>query len=205
MKLPAQGRTDYNGFSAGHQAVDIGGNNGQWFGTPIVAPHDGTVTAAGQMGSGTNNAGLAIDIDGGRFKSRLAHNDKILVSVGQQVKKGQQVGTQGYTGYTIPAGKGGTHCHWVLWDNGTRVDGLKYIKEDNVLVDLPALTVLYRFYLGTEVSQYGLDNRLGKQTFQEAADGLKNSDQYKELVKQAKEGKLPVKNLPLDIRNKFGH
>lgn len=130
MKLPAQGNIS-QGFTPTHLAVDIAGP----YRSPIVAPHSGTVTAAGQMGTGTNNAGLAIDITGGQFKSRLAHNDQILVSVGQTVQEGQQVGLQGFTGYTIPSGQAGTHCHWVLWDNGTRVDGRNYITQGGV--DMP--------------------------------------------------------------------
>jgi septal ring factor EnvC (AmiA/AmiB activator) len=123
MRLPAQGRIS-QGFSSAHQAIDIAGG----FDTPIVAPHTGRISAAGQMGSGTNDAGLAVDVDGGRFKSRMAHNNRILVKVGQQVSEGQQIATQGYTGYTRPDNViQGTHSHWVLWDNGTRVDGRRYL------------------------------------------------------------------------------
>lgn len=130
MRYPAQGPVT-QGFSTTHLAIDIGGEAGKYFGTPILAPHDGTITAAGQMGTGTNDAGLAIDVTGSRFKSRLAHNNQILVSVGQVVKEGQQIGTQGYTGYTIPDNQpSSSHCHWVLWDNGVRVDGRNYIKDN---------------------------------------------------------------------------
>jgi hypothetical protein len=130
MIRPAQGGIGQE-FSAAHQAVDLGSANE--FGTPIVAPYAGTITAAGQMGSGTNDAGLAIDVTSldGKFLSRLAHNDRILVSVGQQVSKGQQLGTMGFTGYTIPNDtKGGTHCHWVLWVDGVRVNPLDYVTEE---------------------------------------------------------------------------
>lgn len=135
MIKPAQGPVGQE-FSDAHLAVDIGGP--EYFGTPIVAPYDGVITAAAQMGSGTNDAGLAIDIKShdGMYLSRLGHNDQILVRVGQTVKAGEQVGTQGYTGYTIPDNqKGGTHCHWVLWVNGVRVNGEDYINEGNDMTD----------------------------------------------------------------------
>lgn len=125
MILPGGAAPIGQGFSTAHQAVDQG--NAAWFNKPIYAPHSGTVTAVGQMGSGTNNAGLAVDITGGRYKSRMGHLDSYSVKVGQVVKEGQEIGRMGYTGYTIPAGKNGTHTHWILWDNGTRVDGRKYI------------------------------------------------------------------------------
>jgi murein DD-endopeptidase MepM/ murein hydrolase activator NlpD len=125
MILPGGAAPIGQGFSTAHQAVDQG--SAAWFDKPIYAPHSGTVTAVGQMGSGTNNAGLAVDITGGRYKSRMGHLDSYSVKVGQVVKEGQEIGRMGYTGYTIPAGKNGTHTHWILWDNGTRVDGRKYI------------------------------------------------------------------------------
>lgn len=130
MIRPAQGGVG-QGFSTSHPAVDIGG--AEYFGTPIVAPFSGTITAAGQMGSGTNDAGLAIDVtsDDGTRRTRLAHNDRILVTVGQRVSQGEQIGTQGYTGYTQPDNTiNGTHCHWVLWINGVRVDPLDYVTNE---------------------------------------------------------------------------
>lgn len=130
MIRPAQGGIG-QGYSDDHPAVDIGG--AEYFGTPIVAPFSGTVSAAGQMGSGTNDAGLAIDVTNpdGTIRTRMAHNDRILVSVGQKVRQGEQIGTQGYTGYTIPNDTiGGTHCHWVLWVNGVRVNPLDYVNEE---------------------------------------------------------------------------
>lgn len=123
MIKPVNGNVT-QGFHSAHLAVDIAGPHR----SPVYAPHAGRITVAGQLGSGTNDAGLAIDIDGGRFKSRLGHNDEILVSVGQNVTEGQHIGYQGYTGYTQPDNVvGGSHCHWVLWDNGTRVDGRQHI------------------------------------------------------------------------------
>ena len=123
MKQPAQGRIS-QGFHAAHQAVDIVNA----FRSPIVAPITGTVTAVGQMGSGTSDAGLVVQIGVTATEMhRLCHLDSYIVKVGQVVQQGQLVGYMGYTGYTIPSGIGGTHLHWVMWRNGVRVDGRKYV------------------------------------------------------------------------------
>lgn len=123
IKKPVEGNIT-QGFHSAHLAVDIAGPHR----SHVYAPHAGKITYAGQLGSGTNDAGLAIDVDGGTYKSRLGHNDQIIVSVGQQVSEGQHVGYQGFTGYTQPDNVvQGSHCHWVLWENGTRVDGRRYI------------------------------------------------------------------------------
>jgi hypothetical protein len=123
MRKPVDGNVT-QGFHAAHLAVDIAGPHR----APVYAPHAGLITHAGQLGSGTNDAGLAVDIDSGTYKSRLGHNDQIIVSPGQSVAEGQHVAYQGYTGYTQPDNVvAGSHVHWVLWENGTRVDGRNYI------------------------------------------------------------------------------
>lgn len=97
-----------------HAGVDYGANQGD----NIYAPHPGTVNYVGNLG----DCGLAVDIQGGKYKSRLCHNSQLLVSNGQQVNEGQVIAKAGATGKAI-----GVHSHWVLWDNGTRVDGSKYV------------------------------------------------------------------------------
>ncbi len=166
MILPARGRIS-QGFSGQHLAVDIAGG----YRSPIFAPHAGQITATGQMGTGTNDAGLAIDIDAGRFKSRLAHNDEIITTPGQNVVQGQHIGYQGYTGFTIPSGIEGTHCHWVLWDNGVRVDGTKYINDTTeekmtpAAINLGFMTAFNRAAYPQEIKAYtGADPEFFQQT-----------------------------------------
>lgn len=128
--LPAKG-TVTQGFSDDHQAIDIA--NAQ--GTAIVAARAGKVTFTGQLGSGKNDCGLAVQIGDklGQEKNsdRYCHNYKILVKVGDTVKAGQKIALMGYTGYTIPDNDPrSSHLHWVMWLNGQRVDGRKYISEN---------------------------------------------------------------------------
>lgn len=128
MIRPAQGSVT-QGFSTAHQAIDIA--NGK--GTAIVAPEGGRITAVGQMGTGTNNAGLVVQIgDPAGNAHRLCHLNKATVSVGQTVVQGQKVGEMGNSGYVLPAPTpknpdAGTHLHWVMWRAGKRVDGLNYV------------------------------------------------------------------------------
>lgn len=69
----------------------------------IHAIHDGTVTSAGD-GWGSAENSVSIDHGDGTF-SRYLHMDKLTVSRGQQVKRGDVVGYEGgYSGYA-------THLH----------------------------------------------------------------------------------------------
>lgn len=141
-------------FHSAHMAVDIV----DAYRSPILAPEDGTITYTGQMGSGTNDAGLVVQIgDTSSRAHRLCHLDEILVSNGQRVSKGQIVGRMGFTGYTQPDNVvAGTHLHWVMWDNGRRVRGLDYVTNDggNTMNDDSARQIGFH-YLG----RHGRDGR----------------------------------------------
>ncbi|WP_017314464.1 peptidoglycan DD-metalloendopeptidase family protein [Mastigocladopsis repens] len=64
-------------------------------GTPVQAIGEGTVVFASEQGTYGN---LVIINHSGGLQSRYAHLDSIKVSVGQQVKKGDTVGSVGTTG-----------------------------------------------------------------------------------------------------------
>lgn len=84
----------------GHNGIDYGTPSG----TPILAPHSGKVIEAAydQYGYG-NYVKIENDVEG----SVLAHFSKTLVSVGQEVKEGQQIALSGNTGNST-----GPHLHW---------------------------------------------------------------------------------------------
>lgn len=86
----------------------------------IYAPEDAEVTFVGELGT----AGQATDLVAGSHKHRMCHQSAIYVSVGQRVTKGQVIGKMGDTGYAF-----GKHLHWVMWVNGSRVNGLDYVNE----------------------------------------------------------------------------
>jgi len=54
--------------------------------------------------------------------TRYAHNSKLLVSVGQQVKQGEVIAKSGNTGRAT-----GPHVHFEIIINGSAVNPLKYI------------------------------------------------------------------------------
>ncbi|MFF7388433.1 peptidoglycan DD-metalloendopeptidase family protein [Streptomyces scabiei] len=83
-----------------HTGLDLTATTG----TPIYAPADGKVTVAGPGGSYGNMTKIR-HADG--VITLYAHQTSIKVSVGQSVKRGDQIGTIGATGNVT-----GPHLHW---------------------------------------------------------------------------------------------
>ncbi|MDO9556648.1 MAG: peptidoglycan DD-metalloendopeptidase family protein [Coriobacteriia bacterium] len=108
-----------------HTGIDIGRNLDppkSIDGAAIVATEDGKVIYASYR-SGYGNT-VMID-HGNGIVTLYAHqqNGGIKVSVGQNVTKGQRVGTVGSTGLST-----GPHLHFEVRVNGTCVDPMKYLK-----------------------------------------------------------------------------
>ena len=98
-----------------HTGIDFGAG----YGTPIRAAADGTVVRAGWLG-GYGNATV---IDHGKGLATLyGHQSKILVSEGQEVKRGQVIGQVGATGFAT-----GPHLHFEVRIDGTPVDPRPYL------------------------------------------------------------------------------
>jgi murein DD-endopeptidase MepM/ murein hydrolase activator NlpD len=117
--VPAEGR-----FSSGfglrrfindqprnpHSGLDIAAP----VGTPIHAPTPGRVILTGNF----FYAGNAVLLDHGHgLLSFYAHMDSIGVEEGQQLDRGEQLGTMGMTGRVT-----GPHLHWGVYLNRTQVD-----------------------------------------------------------------------------------
>ena len=83
----------------------------------IYAPEDGTIDSYQQRGSGLSDAGLALRMHGASGLHQFAHTERSLVKPGQSVRRGQPLAIMGHTGYTIPAGPAGAHCHWWIMRN----------------------------------------------------------------------------------------
>lgn len=92
-----------------HAGADISAPSG----TPIHAVENGTVIQAGWNGGYGNFTTVA---HGNGLTSSYAHQTRIVVSVGQQVKRGQVIGYVGTTGLST-----GPHLHFEA-----RVNGLPY-------------------------------------------------------------------------------
>lgn len=109
-KAPTKGASTY------HKGVDWAISSG----SAVYASSGGKVTKAG-WGSGY---GYVVYIDHGNgTETRYAHLSKVLVSVGQTVKQGQQIAKSGNTGVST-----GPHLHFEIRINGTPVNPLKYVK-----------------------------------------------------------------------------
>ena len=80
-------------------------------GTPIYAAADGKIVHAGPGGSYGNETEIQ---HAGGVISLYAHQTSIKVSVGQTVKRGDQIGTVGATGNVT-----GPHLHWECGSPGS--------------------------------------------------------------------------------------
>jgi len=109
--------TSYFGSRGGrHTGIDINGRTGD----PIRAADDGTVIFAGRNGG----YGLMVDISHGNgIVTRYAHCSSILVSVGDNVEKGQVIARVGATGRAT-----GSHLHFEVISNGTQRNPLSYLR-----------------------------------------------------------------------------
>ena len=111
------GRTVYGSFSY-HYAIDLAANRA----TPIYAADGGVVTEAGSKSS--YGYYVLIRHDNGQ-ETLYAHMlNEPVVSVGERVYQGQQIGEVGMTGYAT-----GYHLHFEVRVNGERVDPLDYLPE----------------------------------------------------------------------------
>jgi len=102
--------------SSDHKGIDFGVG----VGTPVVASAKGFVTLS------TSNSGYGQYIQiahSGNFITVYAHLSSRLVSAGQEVKAGQQIGLSGNTGIST-----GPHLHFEIRQNGTAKDPAPYLK-----------------------------------------------------------------------------
>ena len=83
-----------------HEGIDISGCG---YGSPIYSVADGVVSEAGYYSS---NGNYVVVSHGNDYYTIYMHLAKYTVSVGQNVSKGQQVGTMGNSGRST-----GTHLH----------------------------------------------------------------------------------------------
>lgn len=93
-----------------HNGIDVANS----MGTPIYAAASGVVEVARYL----NGYGYAIYIDHGNgIQTRYAHNSKLLVKEGQEVKKGDEIAKMGSTGNST-----GSHLHFEILEKGNQVN-----------------------------------------------------------------------------------
>jgi murein DD-endopeptidase MepM/ murein hydrolase activator NlpD len=110
------GRADpFDGHEAVHKGVDIAGQ----MGSEVLAVASGVVTRAGPA-SGYGNL---VEINhGSGYATRYAHNQEVLVKVGDTVTRGQPIALMGSTGRST-----GPHVHFEVLRNGQQVNPLSFI------------------------------------------------------------------------------
>lgn len=113
-------RTDpFTGKPANHTGIDFAGKQGD----EIVAVADGVVTWSGDR----YGYGIMVEINHGNgYSTRYAHNSENLVSVGDEVKKGQLVARMGKTGRAT-----GPNLHFEVLRNGSRVNPVNFIRTSS--------------------------------------------------------------------------
>lgn len=99
-----------------HHGVDIAAN----YGDPIGAALDGVVVEAGYNDIYGNTLILS---HGNGIQTVYGHSSKLLVRVGDEVKKGQIIALAGSTGRST-----GPHVHFELRNNGIAINPISYIK-----------------------------------------------------------------------------
>ena len=108
---PFTGRPEF------HEGVDIAAP----MGTPIFAMAAGVVSFAG-LDAGY---GKMVQInDGDGLSTRYGHTSKILVKVGEWIKKGQEIARVGSTGYST-----GPHVHFEVLEHGHEVNPMPYLRS----------------------------------------------------------------------------
>ncbi len=100
-----------------HNGVDLPGTTG----TPVIATRGGVVTTAVFHKTCGNHIWIN---HGNGYKSVYMHLDTMIVSVGQYVQAGQQIGTLGNTG-----GSTGPHLHFGIVENGVYIDPMPLIRK----------------------------------------------------------------------------
>jgi murein DD-endopeptidase MepM/ murein hydrolase activator NlpD len=106
-----------NGRSEFHHGLDISASAG----TPVTTTADGVVSFAGWNGGGGK---LVVIAHGQGFFTYYAHNSKIIVEVGQRVKRGETISYTGSTGSAT-----GNHSHYEVWREGKARNPMNYMEE----------------------------------------------------------------------------
>lgn len=110
-------KSPFTGKKEFHEGLDISARKG----TPVIAPADGFVSFVGN----SNSFGNYITINHGYgYKTRYGHLSKILVTKGQAVKRGENIGLIGSTGRST-----GPHLHYEVHRNDVPVDPKIYILD----------------------------------------------------------------------------
>lgn len=121
-----------------HRGVDLPAEEG----TPFVAVAHGVVVYAGERG-GLGNL-IAID-HGDGLVTRYGHAQSLLLEVGDEVRRGEVIGTVGSTGLVT-----GPHVHYEIIQNGAFLDPEIFIEKRTELISGSNLEYLRQAIINTK-------------------------------------------------------
>jgi murein DD-endopeptidase MepM/ murein hydrolase activator NlpD len=105
----------FTGLTQMHEGLDISNR----MGTTVITPADGIISNSGNdLAVGK----LLVISHGFGMTSYYGHLNKILVKVGQKVKRGEKIAEVGMTGKTT-----GPHLHYEVRLNGIPANPMRYI------------------------------------------------------------------------------
>lgn len=105
----------FTGLTQMHEGIDISNR----IGTIVVAPANGFVS---DIGNDWIHGKFLVISHGFGMTTRYSHLNKVLVKVGQKVKRGDKIAEVGTTGKTT-----GPHLHYEVRLNGIPVNPMRYI------------------------------------------------------------------------------
>jgi len=114
----------FRGSAAMHSGIDLAGP----MGTPVYATADGVVGRAGWA----RGYGNLVQLEHGKgIETRYGHLSKILVHVGQHVKRGDLIAKMGSTGRST-----GSHLHYEVRLDGHAVNPLPFLQSADYLASI---------------------------------------------------------------------
>ncbi|MCX8118548.1 MAG: M23 family metallopeptidase [Desulfobacterota bacterium] len=105
----------FTGLTQMHEGIDISNR----VGTVVVAPANGFVS---DIGTDWVHGRFLVISHGFGMTTRYSHLNKVLVKVGQKVKRGEKIAEVGMTGKTT-----GPHLHYEVRLHGVPVNPMRYI------------------------------------------------------------------------------
>jgi murein DD-endopeptidase MepM/ murein hydrolase activator NlpD len=107
----------FTGRNAFHRGLDFAGPAG----AEVVAVASGVVTYSKER----FGYGKCVEINHGNgYVTRYAHNQRLLVALGETVQKGQAIAQIGSTGRST-----GPHLHFEVLKQGRAVDPMSFVKR----------------------------------------------------------------------------
>lgn len=105
----------FTGLSQMHEGIDISNRAG----TTVIAPADGIIS---DIGNDWIFGKILVISHGFGITTRYAHLNKVLVRIGQKVKRGDKIAEVGTSGRTT-----GPHLHYEVRLNGVPANPMRYI------------------------------------------------------------------------------